>query len=160
MVVHIPTQFPFDSTKVVLYNYHVIVYVGNKPIVLKETSVMNIAEPSSMTHSGRVFHPDVSRKKAVKKVVEPPKGKDVIAELGEGPSKRNVTLENKKELLNTIKKCVYKVVDQLNQTPSKVSIMSLLMSSDARKTALMKYLNEAYVTEDISVNQFDNVVLI
>lgn len=50
------------------------------------------------------------------------------------------------------------MVDQLNQTPSKVSIMSFLTSSDAHKTALMKYLNEAYVTEDIIINQFDNVV--
>lgn len=45
-----------------------------------------------MTHSGRVFHPDVSQKKAAEKVVEPPKGKDVVVESGEGPSKRNVTL--------------------------------------------------------------------
>lgn len=60
--------------------------------------------------------------------------------------------------MKIIKKSDYKVVDQLNQTPSKIFILSLLMSYEAHRTALLKFLNEAYVEEDISVIQFDNVV--
>lgn len=50
------------------------------------------------------------------------------------------------------------MIDELNQTPSKISILSLLMSSEAHRTVLLKFLNEAYVAEDVSVNQFDNVI--
>lgn len=50
------------------------------------------------------------------------------------------------------------MVDQLKCTPSKISIMSLLLSSEAHRGALLKILNEMHVTHDIIVNQFDEVV--
>lgn len=50
------------------------------------------------------------------------------------------------------------MVDQLNHTPSKISILSLLLSSEAHRGALLKILNEAHVTHDITINQFDEVV--
>jgi hypothetical protein len=46
----------------------------------------------------------------------------------------------------------------LGQTPSKISILSLLLSSKAHREALLKILNDAYVTKDITVEQFDGVV--
>lgn len=52
--------------------------MGNKPIVLKELNVTNIDGPSSITRSGRVFHPDVCQKKVVEKVEKPPNGKDDV----------------------------------------------------------------------------------
>lgn len=52
----------------------------------------------------------------------------------------------------------YKVVDQLLQTPSKISIMSLLINFDAHREALMKVLNHAYVDHDVTLGQFDNIV--
>lgn len=60
--------------------------------------------------------------------------------------------------MKIINKSDYKVVDQLNQTPWKMSILSLLMSYMAYRFALLKLLNEACVTKDINVNPFDNVV--
>ncbi|XP_073219742.1 uncharacterized protein [Cicer arietinum] len=62
------------------------------------------------------------------------------------------------EFLKFIKQREYKVVDQLNQTPSKISILSLLLNSEAHRRTLMKFLNEAHVTHDITVDQFDGVV--
>lgn len=49
-------------------------------------------------------------------------------------------------------------MDQLGQTPSKIAIISLLLSSKAHTTALMKVLNIAHVMQNITINQFDDVV--
>lgn len=50
------------------------------------------------------------------------------------------------------------MVDQLSQTPSKISILSLLLSYDAHRGSLLNILNEAHVTKDIIANQFDGVL--
>ena len=50
------------------------------------------------------------------------------------------------------------MVDQLHQTPAKISILSLLINSEAHRDSLMKVLSPAHVAEEIIVNQFDNVV--
>lgn len=62
------------------------------------------------------------------------------------------------EFLKINKKSDYKVVDQLHQTPSKISILSLLMCSLTHRNALLKVLAQAHVTQDIKVGQFDGVV--
>lgn len=50
------------------------------------------------------------------------------------------------------------MVDQLNQTPSKISMLSLLLSSEAHRESLMKVLGTAHVTKDITIDQIDNVI--
>jgi hypothetical protein len=62
------------------------------------------------------------------------------------------------EVLRLIKKSEYKTVDQLLQTPSKIYILSLLMSSEAHREALQKVLEQAYVDHDVTIDQFDNIV--
>lgn len=57
-----------------------------------------------------------------------------------------------------IKKSDYKIVDQLHQTPSKISIMSLLMKYQSHMEVLLKVLAQYHVTLDITVGQFDGVV--
>ncbi|KAI5419957.1 hypothetical protein KIW84_043941 [Lathyrus oleraceus] len=42
MVIYVPAPFSFDSTKAVPWNYEPVVYVGNKPVILKEPDVTNI----------------------------------------------------------------------------------------------------------------------
>lgn len=49
-------------------------------------------------------------------------------------------------------------MDQLGQTPSKISVQSLLLSSEAHRATLMKVLNVTHVIQDITVDQFDEVV--
>ncbi|XP_050920283.1 uncharacterized protein LOC127137919 [Lathyrus oleraceus] len=72
--------------------------------------------------------------------------------------KKSITFEESQEFLKLIKKSDFKIVDQLNQTPSKISILSLLLSSEAHRKALLKVLNVAHVMQDITVDQFDDVV--
>lgn len=50
------------------------------------------------------------------------------------------------------------MVYQLSQTPYKISILSLFLIFEAQREALLKILNEACVTHDITVNRFDDVV--
>lgn len=76
----------------------------------------------------------------------------------EGPSKKGVPQEEVEEFLRLIRKCNYKVVDQLNLTPSKIFILSLLLSSEAHRIVVLNILNEAHVTHDITMSQFDEIV--
>jgi hypothetical protein len=70
-----------------------------------------------------------------------------------------LTPENQdKTVLRLIKKSDYEVVDQLMQTPSNISMMSLLLNSEAHRGALMKVLEQAYVDRDVTVGQFDEIV--
>lgn len=57
-----------------------------------------------------------------------------------------------------IKKSDLEIVDQLGQTPSKISILSLLLSSEAHRKVLQKVLNTAHVMQYITVDQLDDVV--
>ena len=62
------------------------------------------------------------------------------------------------EILKLIKRSEYKIVDQLLQTPSKISLLALLRDSGAHREALMKVLDQAFVDHDVTVDQFDGIV--
>ncbi|KAI5407088.1 hypothetical protein KIW84_053370 [Lathyrus oleraceus] len=112
MVIYVPAPFSFDSTKAVPWNYEPVVYVGNKPVILKEPGVTNIAGASGVTRSGRVFAPEVIPNKESAPTFEPTKGKEVNPpETGKGSSKKAVSAEEDREFLKIIKKSDYKVVD-------------------------------------------------
>ena len=72
--------------------------------------------------------------------------KEVIVE---DPSKQEM-----EEILKIIRKSDYKIVEQLGQTPSKISMISLLLCSEAHAQALVKFLKYAHVPQEISVDQF------
>lgn len=52
----------------------------------------------------------------------------------------------------------FNTMDQLGKTPSKISILPLLLSSEAHKKSLMKVLNVAQLIHNITVDHFDDVV--
>ncbi|XP_016752358.1 uncharacterized protein [Gossypium hirsutum] len=81
------------------------------------------------------------------KVVEP-----------EVPVNELVKEEEAKEFLKFLKHSEYSVVEQLHKQPAHISILALLLSSEVHRSALMKMLNETYVTNDISVNKLDRSV--
>ncbi|KAI5382745.1 hypothetical protein KIW84_070240 [Lathyrus oleraceus] len=62
------------------------------------------------------------------------------------------------EMLRLIKRSEYNVVDQLLQTPSKISVLSLLLNSEPHREALQKVLDVAYVDHDVTIEQFDSIV--
>ena len=110
-----------------------------------------------MTRSGRIYGAESSKKTYV--FLTKDKGKTVIDTNQETKSpNKDFSDQKAEEFLKVIKKSDYRVVDQLHQTPAKISILSLLINSEAHRDSLMKVLSSAHVAKEISVNQFDNVV--
>lgn len=159
MVICVPSPFPFTSTKVVPQIYNTTTYLGNKPVVITDPEITNIVGTRGMTCSGRVFTLEGFQKKRVETPVDPYKDKEVYHSDGRArPSKKEVSQEEAEEFFRIINKRVYKVVDQLNQTSSKIYMLSLLLSYEAHITTLMKIMSEDHVIKDITVDQFDIVV--
>jgi hypothetical protein len=77
MVFHVPTPFPFESTKKVPCNYLPIVSVGGKPITNIEPAIVNIVGLGGITRSGRIFFSDQTSKSTAGLAVEPVKGKSI-----------------------------------------------------------------------------------
>ncbi|XP_050875676.1 uncharacterized protein LOC127079321 [Lathyrus oleraceus] len=157
VVICMPTPFPYESTKVVPWKYEIIVVdkivEGSEDGEVTETvneDVTNIAGMSIMTHSGRIYTPKFNVTPQV-----PVKESTIIA-----PTKEPEVVQSKDaiEFLKFIKRSDYKVVDQLHQTPSKISILSLLLNSQSHREALLKVFSQAHVTQSITVDQFDGVV--
>ena len=69
-----------------------------------------------------------------------------------------VTEAEASEFLKFIKHSEYNVVEQLNKTPTRISLLSLLTSFEPHRDALMKVLNQAYVAHNISVDKLDHLV--
>ncbi|XP_039683803.1 uncharacterized protein [Medicago truncatula] len=121
------------------------------------SSVDNIVEDSRVLRNGRVV-PIVFPKKIGATVNKEVRTKDAsIAKEVDQPNGAGTNAEFD-EILKLIKKSEYKVVDQLMQTPSKISIMSLLLNSEAHKDALMKVLEQAFVDYDVTVGQCGGIV--
>ena len=76
----------------------------------------------------------------------------------EGCGKKEVSLEEAGEFLRIIQESEFKVIEQLNKTPARVSLLELLMSSEPHRALLVKFLNEAHVAQDISVEGFEGIV--
>ena len=119
----------------------------------------NVGGIGRFTRSDRLFSPPVTQPDSVDAAAKA-KGKQVANEGTSAPQvgSEPTFVKDVDELLRIIKKSDYKVVDQLIQTPSKISILSLLLCSEAHREALLKVLNTAYVPQEISVNQLEGIV--
>ncbi|XP_039684985.1 uncharacterized protein [Medicago truncatula] len=158
LVICLRGPIPYTSEKAIPYKYNATMIEGGRevPIPLLH-SVRNITEDSRVLRNGRVV-PIVFPKKVSAPVIEEAQAKDssVVKEVSQSNGAGASTEFD--EILKLIKKSEYRVVDQLMQTPSKISIMSLLLNSEAHKEALMKVLEQAFVDYDVSVSQFGGIV--
>ena len=68
-----------------------------------------------------------------------------LPEKRDGCGKKEVSLEEASEFLRIIQQSEFKVIEQLNKTPARVSLLELLMSSEPHRALLVKVLNEAHV---------------
>ncbi|XP_050919089.1 uncharacterized protein LOC127136591 [Lathyrus oleraceus] len=154
----VPTPFPYINTKAVPWVYDTSIYIHGQKLQeepLKSSDPMiNITGTGEITRNGRIFAPTPTSIGAINPSTSD-KGKQIDgAQQRQDPAPSNEV----DELLRIIKKSDYLVVDQLNQTPSKISMLSLLMCSEADKDALVKFLRTAHVPQDISVCEFEGVV--
>jgi hypothetical protein len=124
------------------YNYS---YASNirAPLPLFQTEI------SGLTRSGRCFTPEELRKAKGKEVVDFDKALEV---------NKPVIEEESNEFLKLIKHSEYCIVDQLKKTPTRISLMSLILSSESHRNALQRVLNEAYVPQDIEHKTMEHLV--
>jgi len=123
--------------------------------------VNNITRLSGVTRSGRVFAPvdlptQPANVKGKAKMVEEQNDKMTLTpnedipmkglpEKRDGCGKKEVSQEEAGEFLCIIQQSEFKVIEQLNKTPTRVSLLELLMSSEPHRALLVKVLNEAHV---------------
>lgn len=100
-------------------------------MVINEPSVTTIASPEGMTRSGIGFALVPTHNRNDEPLAKA-KGKEVVdTNQGSNSLKEASSQEEVEELLRIINKSNYHVVNQLNHTPLKISLLSLLLSSEA-----------------------------
>ncbi|KAE8685499.1 BTB/POZ domain-containing protein SETH6 [Hibiscus syriacus] len=171
VVITTPLPFPYKDTRRVPWNYSTnISMVGGsdslekteeKKQSLGTTSTSEaISEVGFFTRSGRCYSPETSNaseqvKAKGKAMAIPQKVVD-----NESPPAFNepVTEKQAQEFLKFLKHSEYSVVEQLHKQQARISILDLLMNSEAHRNALMKILNQTFIPEDISLNKLDRIV--
>ncbi|KAI5409556.1 hypothetical protein KIW84_055107 [Lathyrus oleraceus] len=161
---------PYSSEKAVPYRYNDVAVENGKEVSLPSSSIFNIVDVSGLTRSGRVFSAP-SKPQANADFVERPIGNAMSTPNPTLVVKPSSTLrtpasvgpsgnmkEDCDEMLKLIKRSEYNVVDQLLQTPSKISVLSLLLNSEPHREALQKVLDVAYVDHDVTIEQFDSII--
>ena len=90
------------------------------------------------------------------------RGKDILIEpvqtKAQSISIPEASKKDMEEILKIIKKSDYNVVEQLGHTPSKISMLALLLCSEAHAKALVKFLKTTHVPQETSANQFEDCV--
>ncbi|XP_019418610.1 PREDICTED: uncharacterized protein LOC109329400 [Lupinus angustifolius] len=162
MIARRPSPFPYQLNKAVPWKYRE--EIGKLPFQTNE--VVNLAGVGNMTRSERVY----SHVEIAKKVVDSSKGKEKVdksvdtssgaarIELPPIEVEREVTDDESYEFLRFIRQSEYQIVDQLSHTPARVSLLSLLMNSEAHRKVVLKVLNRAHVDHDISTSKLDGII--
>ncbi|KAL5158951.1 hypothetical protein HKD37_15G043325 [Glycine soja] len=147
-----PVPFPYQNSHAVPWRY---TPPGKKEEEVTDVSslsakVTNITGLSGVTRSGRVFAPpdlpvQPADVKGKGKVVEEQDGEAPHASNKDIPAKgppeekdgrKEVSLEEASEFLRIIQQSEFKVIEQLNKTPARVSLLELLMSSEPHRALL------------------------
>ncbi|XP_015077101.1 uncharacterized protein LOC107021042 [Solanum pennellii] len=139
-VIQITAQLPITNTKAVPWNYNKVVITHMGKEIVEETN-----ETRGLTRSGRCYAPEeLRRDKQIKE--------------NQLPMKKPVTEEDAEEFLKKMKAQDYSVIDQLRKMPAQVSLLSLLIHSKEHREVLTRILNEAHISENITVGHFEKMV--
>ncbi|XP_014499251.2 uncharacterized protein LOC106760315 [Vigna radiata var. radiata] len=156
VVIHTPSSFPYKSEKVVPWRYgtHAI-DEGQRTesqSFRREPAIENISGIGGMTRSGRIFTPPNLMKEGTSNNEAP------AVDTPDTESKKEISEEEACEFLKFIQQSEYKVVEQLNRMPARISLLELLMHSTSHRKLLMKILSEAHVEQGIFLNKFEGIV--
>ncbi|KAI5444422.1 hypothetical protein KIW84_012882 [Lathyrus oleraceus] len=162
LVIRLAGPVPYSSDKAVSYQYNATMIEGGQEVPLPTTSsVVSIVDVTKVTRSGSVFGPVFPKDKeesVVSKKVEVPVVDPVGVSKGKSGESSDLKANNDDEVLRLIKRSEFNMVEQLLQTPSKISVLSLLMNSESHREALQRVLEQAFVEHDVTVDQFDHIV--
>ncbi|XP_017972264.1 PREDICTED: uncharacterized protein LOC108661074 [Theobroma cacao] len=167
ITIEVPSPFPYKSDKAVPWNYecNILGTASSAP----QASSEDLTGVGGITRSGRSYSPEIVERVGKGKPAQGEGGlkkadtfsKDQVDESVVAPNneiKNPVTKKEAGEFLKFIKHSEYNVVEQLTKTPARISLLSLLLNSEAHRNALLKVLNQAYVAQDISVEKLDHIV--
>ncbi|KAA3461053.1 hypothetical protein EPI10_027657 [Gossypium australe] len=152
VIIQKPVSIPYKDNKMVPWNYDCNVTIPGGEILASDSK--EDQNEGSYTRSGRCYD-------SVNVRTEPVKSKTLAVEREKGPEaliNEPVKEEEAKEFLKFLKHSEYSMVEQLHKQPARISVLALLLSSEVHREALMKVLNETYVTKDISINKLDRLV--
>ncbi|XP_050889235.1 uncharacterized protein LOC127094446 [Lathyrus oleraceus] len=133
IVFHVPSPFPYQNSKVVLWRYNETILVGGKEVQVPSEEIINISGPTGMTHSGRVFVPKYAPTVVPTTVPFPQAG----ASVGVPTTPVETPDSSKRD-------------NSLDSTISK--------GKEAHRKDLLKVLNTTHVMQDILVDQFGDVI--
>ncbi|XP_027337054.1 uncharacterized protein LOC113850691 [Abrus precatorius] len=157
ITIQVPAPFPYKDNKAVPWKYDARVYSDT-------LVVSNVAGVGGMTRSGRIYTPEELRKERTKEIERSSKGKAKVGEFEDADEekmpeiKKVVSDEEACEFLKFIRQSEYQVVEQLNRTPTRIFLLSLLLNSEPHRRTLLKVLNEAHVSHDITTDKFGGIV--
>ncbi|KAJ1399773.1 G-patch domain [Sesbania bispinosa] len=115
-----------------------------EPFILRVSSLNQLPAPEKggLTRSGRYYGPDEVEKMRKEKEDVEDKGEDGTEE----------------EFLRIMKRSEFDVVEQLRKTPARISLLTLILSSEQHRKALQKVLEEAYVKPNVTPENIVNMV--
>ncbi|RDX65155.1 hypothetical protein CR513_56208, partial [Mucuna pruriens] len=137
--IQVPTPFPYKHSQAVPWRY---------AFGIEQTSSgeINIAGVGGITGSGQIYALEDTRKEETLE-----QGSPSIAK------KARVT-EKGSEMERKEEHSEYELMDQLKQTPTNISLLSLLMNSESHRKVLIRVLNEANMDKNISVDKLEGIV--
>lgn len=158
MIITVPTPIPYNNTRAVPWMYDTSVYIHVQKVqeepIKSDDPLISIAGTGSVIRIGRIFAPTPPPIEN-----SGPSAQDKGKKVGNTPPRQDpLTTSEVDEFLCIIKRSDCRVVEKLNQTPSKISMLSRLMCSNAHRDALVKFLKAAHVPQEISVSQFEGLV--
>ncbi|XP_070014732.1 uncharacterized protein [Nicotiana sylvestris] len=139
IIIRPTVQPPVTNTKTIPWNYNKTVMTYKSKEIIEE-----VGETEGLTRSGRCYSLEELRK--VKQIKE-----------GQLPIKKSVTEEETEEFLKKMKVHDYSIIDQLRKTPAQISLLSMFLHSKEHARVLIKTLNEAYVSENTTVNELEKM---
>ncbi|XP_050878569.1 uncharacterized protein LOC127082379 [Lathyrus oleraceus] len=139
----------------------VIVYNGQKPVVsplvIRLTGLMPYESYKVVPYKySAAMVEDAPKRTEDVNIEKPTQEKTHVMQAGQSSIVNQSSDQD--EMLKSIKKSDFNAVDQLLHTSSKLSVLSLLMSSEAHREALQKVLEKAYVDHDITIDPFDGIL--
>ncbi|XP_052874177.1 uncharacterized protein LOC108466257 [Gossypium arboreum] len=152
VIIHKPVSFPYKDNKRVPWNYDCNMTIPKREDIASTSKKAQVE--GSYTRSGKHYDTKGIR-------VEPTKLKTFGVEKenrAEVLFNEPVKEEEAREFLKFLKHSEYSVVEQLLKQPARISMLALLLSLEVHREALMKVLNETYITNDIFVNKLDRLV--
>ncbi|KAI5438373.1 hypothetical protein KIW84_024207 [Lathyrus oleraceus] len=162
LVIRLAGPVPYTSDKAVPYQYNATMLENGQEVPLPMTnSFVSITDVTKLTRNSRVFgsvFPKNMEDVSVNKKVDIPVVESVSAPRCQSGESSGLKPNDDDEVLRLIKNSEFNMVEWLLQTPSKISVLSLLMNSEAHREALQKFLEQAYVEHDVTVDQLDHIV--